>query len=137
MKTAYNRRGVLVLGLLLFALQAGCGGGTSALNPQFQPQVNNATDNFQFQTTGIKSVTQILSYTWQNTGIRANINQACAITAGTATVIIKDASGALVYSADLAANGTFSSIAGTTGNWTVMVTLSNVSGTLNFRVQKG
>ncbi len=122
---------------LVYGLLGGCGGGNSALNPQFQPQVNNATDNFQFQTTGITHITQTLTYTWQNTGTRASINQACSISAGTATVLVRDAGGALVYSADLAANGTFTSTAGTTGNWTIVVNLSGVSGTLNFRVQKG
>ncbi len=133
----HNRGGVSVVVLLMVALLVGCGGGTSALNPQFQPQVGNQADNFQFQTTGIKNVTQTLTYTWQNTGTRASINQACSITAGLATIVIRDSSGALVYSADLAANGTFTSTAGTTGNWTITVTLSGVNGTLNFRVQKG
>ncbi len=133
---ANNRRGLLVLCLLLVATLGACGGGNSALDPKFQPQVTNQADNFQFQTTGITGVTQTLTYTWQNTGIRASTNQACSITAGTAIVVIRDASGALVYSADLAANGTFTTTSGTTGNWTIVVTLSGVSGTLNFRVQK-
>lgn len=57
-------------------------------------------------------------------------------TAGTATLIIKDAASTQVYTKDLNANGTFVTTAGTSGAWTIRVELVNVSGTLNFRVQK-
>jgi hypothetical protein len=117
-------------------LTAACGGGNSALNPAFQPQVANQTDNFQFQTTGVKNVTQTLHYTWQNSGTVASINQACAITSGTAVITLRDANGNAVYSADLKANGTFTSLQGTAGAWTIDVVLNNLNGTLNFRVQK-
>lgn len=122
--------------VLLLATVIGCGGG-SALNPKFQPQVTNQADNFQFQTTGITNITQTLQYTWQDSGTLASINQACSITGGTAALTILDANGTQVYSANLAANGTFTtSPAGVAGAWTIKVVLSNVSGTLNFRVQK-
>lgn len=114
----------------------GCGGGSSALNSQFQPQVANLQDNFQFQTTGISNITQTLSYKWQNSGTGASINQACSVTPGTAFLHVMDTSGKAVYSGDLAANGTFTSITGTAGTWTIEVALTNATGTLNFRVQK-
>lgn len=114
-----------------------CGGATSgALSPQFQPQVNNVADNFQFQTSNLTKITQTLDYSWQNSGTRATVNQACAITGGTATLTLTDPQGLVVYSGDLSANGTFSSIAGVTGAWKVHIVLTNVSGTLNFRAQK-
>lgn len=122
--------------LLLLLLTAACGSGNSALNPAFQPQVANQTDNFQFQATGVTHVTQTLHYTWQDTGTAASINQATVLTAGTAVITLKDANGNAVYSADLAANGTFTSLQGTAGKWSIDVALTNVSGTLNFRVQK-
>ena len=135
-----NRKSIAVLGcsmlLALSTLTTSCGSGNSALNPAFQPQVANQTDNFQFQTTGITNVTQTLTYAWQNTGTASSVNQACAITAGTAFVTLKDANGIAVYSGNLGANGTFTSIQGASGNWTIIVTLSKVSGTLNFRAQK-
>lgn len=132
-------RSIAVLWLVVFALltMAGCGGeGGGLLNPRFQPQVTNATDNFQFQTTAVTGVTQTLSYTWQNTGIQASINQACAITQGTATLTVRDAAGTQVYQSTLAANGTFQSTSGQAGAWTIVVSVNNLSGTLNFRVQK-
>lgn len=125
----------LLLGAVM-AVTTACGGGNSALNPNFQPQISNQTDNFQFQTTGVSNVTQTLTYTWQNTGTASSVNQACAITAGTAFVTLKDASGIAVYSGDLKGNGTFTSIQGASGNWTIIVTLTKVNGTLNFRAQK-
>lgn len=124
--------------LLLMAVTgiSGCGGG-NALAPQFQPQVANLADNFQFQTTGITNITQTLQYTWSNSGMLASINHSSAVTAGTATLTIKDANGTQVYSGALASSGTVTtSPSGVAGNWTIIVTLTNVSGTLNFRVQK-
>ncbi len=125
---------VSMLALLMFT---GCGnGGGSALNPQFQPQVANNPDNFQFQSTGVTSVTQTLTYTWQNSGIAATVNQATTVSSGQAVVAIRDKNGTQVYSAGLQNNGTFDTATGVTGNWTIVLTLTNYSGTLNFRVQK-
>ena len=117
-------------------LAGACGSTNNALSPRFQPQVNNATDNFQFQTTGITNVTQTLEHVWTNTGTSANVNQACSITAGTATLRIFDEPGNLVYDRDLRDNGTFVTAFGPAGNWRIRVILSNTDGTLNFRVQK-
>lgn len=131
----FPRRLTMYAALLVLLIPA-CGGGNSALNPRFQPEVNNAVDNFQFQSTGVQNVTETLNYTWQNTGTRANVNQACAITSGSAFLHIADAQGANLYSGDLRANGTFTTVAGQTGDWRIQVVLDRVSGTLNFRVQK-
>jgi hypothetical protein len=124
------------LGLALLLALVGCGTSNSSLNPQFQPQVANAADTFQFQSTGVTNVTETLSYTWQNTGIAANVDQATTVTAGTAVVVIRDAAGTQVYSAGLQNNGSFQSATGQAGNWTIQVVLQGYSGTLNFRVQK-
>ena len=122
--------------LPLLILSVACGGGNSTLNPKFQPQINNQADNFQFQATSVTNVTQTLTYAWQDTGTASSINQASTVTAGSAFVTLKDANGIAVYSANLTANGTFSSLQGVSGNWTIIVTLTNASGTLNFRAQK-
>ena len=124
--------------LLLFFL-AGCGssGNNNALNPQFQPQVANLPDTFQFQSTGVTGVTQNLHYGWQTSGTAASINQASTLTAGTATVTLSDTNGQVVYTGNLGSNGTFTSTAGAgPGLWSIDVTLKSYSGTLNFRVQK-
>ncbi len=133
-----GRAVALVSAFLLVAIATftGCGGG-SALNPQFQPQVSNLADNFQFQATGVTNVTQTLQYSWQDSGTGASINQACSITGGTATLTLLDANGTQVYSASLANNGTFqTSPAGVSGAWTIKIVLTGVNGTLNFRAQK-
>jgi hypothetical protein len=43
----------------LVVVAAACG-SNSVTNPQFQPEISNATDNFQFQATGVANVTQTL-----------------------------------------------------------------------------
>lgn len=122
--------------ILAATLLAGCDGNNNVLSPRFQPEVANNIDNFQFQATGLTGVTQTLTYRWRNTGIQANVDQSCSITRGTATLVLSDSTGAQVYSRNLAENGTFASTAGAPGNWTIRLTLSQVKGTLNFRVQK-
>lgn len=126
------------IGTFFLLFLAGCGGSNNnALNPQFQPQVANLQDSFQFQSTGVTGVSQSLHYAWQTTGTAASINQATTLTAGTATVTVSDANGKVVYTGNLASNGTFTSAAGVgPGTWSIDVALSGYSGTLNFRVQK-
>ena len=116
----------------------GCAGGSSSnvLAPKFQPQVVNSIDDFQFQVTGVRGATQTLNYSWRNTGTQANVNQACSISGGSATLVLRDSTGAQIYSRSLVDNGTFVSLAGAPSAWSMLVVLSNVSGTINFRAQK-
>lgn len=123
-----------ILFLAAALLAGGCGG--NVVGPNNQPEVSNTTDTFQWQVSNLAGVTQTFSYQWSNTGVAANVNQASTLTGGSATLTVADAAGTQVYSGSLSSNGTFQSLSGTTGNWTVTVTLSNATGTLNFRLQK-
>ena len=120
-----------LLPLVIFALIA-C---NDSLAP-FQPEITNATDNFQLQATDVTNLTNTFDFTWQNTGTMANVNQATTIAAGSATLTIFDAQNVQVYTRNLADNGTFQTAAGSTGAWMIRMVLTNYSGTLNFRVQK-
>ena len=108
---------------------------TSSLAP-FQPQINNAPNNFQFQATGVTNLTATFTYTWSNSGDSATVNQATTITAGSATLQIADQNGTQMYSQSLSGNGTFGTAKGVTGSWTIKAVFTNYSGTVNFRVQK-
>ena len=120
--------------LLSFAcLGTGC--GSTPIPPQFHPQVTIQADNFQFQA-GATNYTNTLTYSWENSGDVSTIEQGSTIALGSGSVTIKDAAGSEVYSAELAPNGKFTSQAGTAGQWTVVVKLTKVTGTLNFRAQK-
>ena len=110
--------------------------GDNVIGPSNQPEIANAIDNFQFQASNLDEVSQVLTYTWPNTGTQANIDQSGAVSGGTATLVIRDASNAEVYSRNLRDTGSFVSGTGSTGNWRIEVRLNDVSGTLNFRVQK-
>lgn len=135
MTSARWTRVAAVLVLAASAILGACGDNTGPLAP-FQPQINNAPDNFQFQATGVTNVTWTYSYTWSNSGASASVNQSTTIAAGTATVTVLDANGTQVYTQSLSANGTFSTSAGVAGNWTIRVDFSNYDGTVNFRVEK-
>ncbi len=119
---------VLALGML-FA----CSGTT--LGP-FQPEIDNAADNFQFQATNVTNVTTTVTYPWVNAGTRATINHATTRTAGSTLLVIKDAAGATVYSKALSPSLSEPTTAGQAGTWSVQLTLTSYSGTLNFRAQK-
>ncbi|HSQ61211.1 MAG TPA: hypothetical protein VLT84_12415 [Acidobacteriota bacterium] len=131
--SARSRRSFAVRLLFVIAVVAGCGEDSSAGKDL---QVSNQQDSFQFQVTDVKHYSHTYTYTWANSGASASVNQACSITGGAATLILRDANGASVYAQSLKSNGTFSSTVGAPGNWTVEVLLSNASGTLNFRAQK-
>lgn len=117
--------------VLLMAL--GCS-DANVIGPANQLEVSNDPGIFEWQVTALDRVTQTLTYSWSNPGTTANVNQASSVSRGTATLRVTDASGAQVYSRSLSENGTFQTSAGTTGTWTVVVTLDQVSGTLNFRL---
>lgn len=121
----------VALATLLFT--SGC--SNNSLAP-FQPQINNAADNFQFQATGLTNVTTTVQYTWSNSGTQATVNHSSAVTGGTATLTIKDANGTQVYTGALVASANPTTSAGVAGSWTIRVDLVNTGGTLNFRVQK-
>jgi hypothetical protein len=121
----------VALALLAFAC-----GDSNPVGPSNQPEIGNNTDNFQFQASNLAGTTQTLSYSWQHTGTVANINQSGAVSAGDTRLILRDGAGNAVYDADLKNTGTFMSSIGTAGTWRIEVRLQNVTGTLNFRVQK-
>jgi len=116
------------------AALAACGSSNS-LAP-FQPQITNATDNFQMQATNVANVSTTLSYSWVNTGTQATINHSTTTNAGSALLVIKDHAGTAVYSHILSPSLNETTTVGQTGTWTVQVTFTGYSGTINFRVQK-
>jgi cytoskeletal protein RodZ len=119
-------------------ITAACGDSPTA-PPGIQPQIVNNTDAFSFQITNLNGVTGTYDYTWQNTGTLAKVTHASnAGASGSATVTLRDATGAQVYTGPMATSGeTVSSPAGTAGAWTVRVTFTNYSNTqVNFAVVK-
>lgn len=129
-----NGAAVLLIGLTL-ALVA-CG-DSNPIGPSNQPEIANNPDNFQFQASNLSRTTQTLTYSWTNSGTVATVNQSGRIDAGEATLVLRDGSGNQVYSRSLTSTGTFTSSSGNAGTWRIEVVLSNVSGTVNFRVQRG
>ena len=127
-----TRRDLLALVLLLGA----CTSSGNAIGPGNELEVGNAPDTFQWQVTALSDITQTLEYTWVNSGTTANVNQSASLSSGSADLRLRDAAGVEVYSSSLDSNGSFQTAAGALGSWTVTVTLTNASGTLNFRLQK-
>ena len=103
----------------------------------FSPEITNLADNFQLQATSIVDVSTTITYTWTNNGPKANIDLSGAINSGSGTLTIKDANGVQVYTTDIKATGSGTSIAGVAGSWKIILLLTKANGNLNFRVQKG
>jgi len=131
MKNVRGSFGLVLASALLGAL--GCGDPTS---PGIQPEIVNAPDSFSYQVSAIQDYSATASYPWQNGGTQANVNQACSMTGGVATLVILDANGTQVYSRSLADNGTFTTSSGVAGTWTVRIVYQHTSATVNFRADK-
>ena len=132
MKTLAPARS-LVLAVILGAGLIAC--SSNPLEP-FQPEISNATDNFQLQATAVVAVTSTQTYSWSNTGTRATINHSTTTTAGTALLTIRDGAGTLVYTKALVPSLNEATSTGTAGTWTIVLTMTTYSGTLNFRAQR-
>lgn len=118
-----------------FAATLALAGCSNPLAP-FQPEITSATDNFQFQATGVSAVTTTLTYTWTNTGTQATVNHATTTSAGSAVLTIRDAGGTVVYEKALTPSLNEPTAIGGSGDWTIQLRLTNYSGTLNFRAEK-
>jgi hypothetical protein len=131
------RKNVIVAGIavLTIASALACGNSSGPLAP-FEPQINNAPDNFQFQASGVTNVTWTYTYQWSNTGDSATVNHSTTTTGGSATITILDKNGTQLYSQPLKPTGTEGMVKGVLGLWTIRVVFTNYSGTVNFRVQK-
>lgn len=127
----------LLFSLAIAPATAACGGGDSLTNPQFQPEIVNNVDSFELQATGITDISETRAYTWTNTGTTASVDKSTTLTAGSGTLTILDADGQQVYSGPVTNDGSNSTQTGAAGDWTVRIVLTNASGTINFRVQKG
>ena len=114
-------------------LMTGCGSDNTPTAPGIQPEIVNNPDSFSFQVTAVQNYSGTLNYAWTNTGPMADIDHSCALTGGSATLVLIDDTGAEVYSNDLSQGGSFVSSSGNSGNWTVRVVLVGASGDLNFR----
>jgi hypothetical protein len=116
-----------------------CSDEATAPPPGIQPQITNNPDVFAFQITNLNNVSGTYDYTWQNTGTVARVTHSSnAGSSGTATLILRDAVGAQVYSGALATSGQpVSSPAGVAGAWTIRLVFTNYSNTqVNFGVMK-
>ena len=132
MSTHFKFR-VFAFRVLALLLVMACGGDPLA---PFQPEIDNRPDSFQFQVTALRGVSVVRAYDWQSSAAAVDVNQATALTAGSATLTIRDDAGAVVYSRALTANGTFQTTAGVPGRWRIELRLDGASGAVNFRVQR-
>lgn len=138
MKPIHALAKTTVTGLLLILsiYLAGCSKTPTSTLAPFEPQIVNNQDAFQLQATGVTNVSTTLVYAWKNSGARATINHSTTTTAGSTLLTIKDSLGTTLYSKALVPSLNEPTVAGVAGTWSVTLTLTNYSGTLNFRAEK-
>ncbi len=114
---------------------SGCTEENDGLGPGTFLQVDNVADQFRWQLSATVAVTQTLPYTWTTTGPVADVTQSGNVITGSGTIVVRDADGTEVYSRALNEAGAFQTAAGTVGDWTVVVTLSDVTAVTSFTVE--
>ena len=122
---------VLALGLSA----SSCSDNTAPL-AAFEPEVSKVADSFSLQATGVTNVTATVSHAWSNSGTRATINHSTTTTSGSAVLVIKDDAGTTVYNKALVPSLNEPTEIGVAGDWTIEVSLTRYSGTLNVLAQK-
>jgi len=122
--------------LILSISLAGCSKTLTSTLAPFEPQIVNNQDAFQLQATGVTNVSTTLVYSWKNSGAQATINHSTTTTAGSTLLTIKDSLGTTLYSKALVPSLNEPTSVGVAGTWSVTLTLTNYSGTLNFRAEK-
>jgi len=130
--------------LAVLALAA-CGGtaenpaspGANDPNPAPNtPGIANNQDDFTFNLPNVSDYSTNGGYEWKNTGTSAKVTQSSSISGGSGILQIREPGGRIVFSKSLSEGGTFTTEAGATGGWRIDVMNTNVTGTINFRVQK-
>jgi len=138
MQSVHGIPKLLFTGLLLILsiTLAGCGKSTPASLAPFEPEIVNTQDAFQLQATNVSNVSTTLVYSWKNSGAQATINHSTTTTAGSTLLTVKDSLGTTVYSKALSPSLNEPTAGGVPGTWSGTLTLTNYSGTLNFRAEK-
>lgn len=129
----WTGRSIVPAILCAMVLGVACGTPTS---PGVQPEIVNTPDSFEYQVSSIVNYSGTSSYSWANTGTTANINISSTEPSGGGTLVVRDASDAVVFSHSLGDNGTFATGTGTPGTWKIDVIYDAFSGTVNFRAEK-
>jgi len=122
------RRGMLGLTVVAAALAGpACSIPAETLGPDNHVQVTNLVGHFQLTADNIQNVTTVLTFTWNNPGVYAVIQQDCFTPHGTTKMIVKDAADSIMYDAPLLEEEEQDrgdrTRSGVPGAWTVIFTL--------------
>jgi len=127
----------ILVGLMLMGVvMIGCSDTPTTLGGQFQPEITNDPDSFALLATDVTDIITTRTYTWSNSGTQATISFTATIQNGTANVVIKDADDTVVYNKALTRDFSEPTSAGVAGDWTIVLTLGNLSGTMEFTAEK-
>lgn len=101
-----------------------------------QPDITDRRDEFSYRVRTVSNYSGSGLYWWHNSGLAAQVQQASSVGAGSMRLVIRDATGAEVFSRSLAEGGSFMTQNGATGRWTIQVIYKDASGTVSFRVRR-
>lgn len=113
---------------------AACANGPAATASEVR--ITNTTDLFQYGALSLAGRKDSASYTWQNTGPRAQVEVSPALSGGGATLTIRDAVGTILYQEDVRDDIDALSAPGTPGAWNVRIDFENTVGSFTFTLTK-
>ena len=108
----------------------GCDGSPSS--PGSRPEITNKPNYFAYQVTGIRNYSGYDFFTWENRGTTVNVEILPAQVSGGALIVVADADGRPVFAERASASGSFPSVEGTPGWWTVRLYYASFTGTVTF-----
>ncbi len=124
----------VALFVMITLASLGCGESNPANS--FEPRVTNTEDDFVFQASNIYLVTTRLDYDWFCSGQTASVEHSSGRSNGSGTLFILDADGNQIYQSAFKSSITEITLAGTPGDWKVVVDLTEYSGSIYFRLRK-
>jgi hypothetical protein len=130
-----GRRGAILL--LLAGLSLGCWQeNVAVIGPDNSPVLVLKTDTLSYRADGLDNVHQTLSWSWTNTGTRAEINHNSLVPHGITQLTIRDGAGTVVY--DLNIQLIYQEVqhtdSGAAGTWTVDLAMYGTTGDLDFMI---
>jgi hypothetical protein len=128
-------RAARALGIVSVVIAAGFLACTDLNQSPFVPVVTNVVDTFNF-TVVATGATRTVRYMWTTTATAAEVDLASNITGGSASVTITDADNTQVFDHSLDGSGPTLTTAATAGDWLILMTLSNTTGTIHLTVKK-
>jgi hypothetical protein len=106
-------------------------------NPvELSARVVNQPGSFEYRSDGLTGVTYQAVYLWPNTGTSATIEHSTVVQSGQVRLTLVDPHARVMYDVELRPGAALEVGVGAVGSWSVIVTVTDFTGTIDFRVRQ-